>query len=153
MPVLSYHLFRLHLLTIFHSQTTEKSLWGFQMKLVGLFWAIFFIYLRCAVLISLRQLKGCNLIPWYPEHKCVFGSQKQIIVFIQMIHNMITDKFLGYHTKHRSKSWGDQESSLLKKNEVSWSTTGLWAATSILNSFFCSFGAMTSNSIEFHLNV
>lgn len=115
MPVLSYHLFRLHLLTIFHSQTTEKSLWGFQMKLVGLFWAIFFIYLRCAVLISLRQLKGCNLIPWYPEHKCVFGSQKQIIVFIQMIHNMITDKFLGYHTKHRSKSWGDQESSLLKK--------------------------------------
>lgn len=116
------------------------------------------IHLWSTLLISLRQLKGCSLILWHPEHKCVFRSRKWVKVFdyrvvIQMIHNMITNKFLGYHTKHTSNFLGAQKISRCFKKLSSLVHRWALNCCNDVKFFLCSFGAVTSKSIEFHLNV
>lgn len=117
-----------------------------------------FIYLWSTLLINLRQLKGWSLSQWYPGYKSVFGSKTQVIVFgcrvvSQMIHNMIINKFLGYHIKYTYKVLGAQK--LIRFLKELNSLVHWWTVSYCkdVNSFHCSFGAMTSNSIEFHLNL
>lgn len=160
MPVLSYHLLWLNLFTIFCIQTVEKSSWDFKWNQLAFSEQVPFNCLWCTFLFSLRQLKWCNLIQWHPEHKCVSGSQKWVIVFgyrlfIPMIHNKITEKFLGYHTKHTTKFLGAQESSRF----FFFFLIKCLCPQLILNCynnikfFLCFFGPLARNSIEFHLNI